>query len=677
MASRAKSSTTPTLLGRIPRSPLWHDVESILAEYWLPPHVMSAKVTAVLEHLEGLSFDRVLVSGESRNVTLYVVGTKSVLVANPFSSIRSNVLLREVFGSSISLPDRKWFTFPLSSDFLRRLSLPTILLVNPCVLENFPIPRLSLSIGLLASYLRKNQQADVRLIDMQLGDSLSDVVSAALSIKPDLIGVSVSYGQKALAESLLDELYAAQVQGQLRSTFVLGNVIPASFPKEFLDRYPGLLIAVGEGEATISALCHYLAGDMELSKIPGLAYKDACGCIQLSAISPVVMNTIPLPALDGIDKLAHSRGALTLELSRGCQWNVCTFCPREHKSHVWKTLDTPHIIEQFMQLREVADRFGIARHLFLADEEFIGGLNDNSESERMIALARGLLENKVGMQFDAAARVDQVFDPKEDLAWHLRRMEMWHLCAQAGLDRLFMGIESGSDSQLRRYGKGIKAEHSIIAIRILTALGIPVRFGFITFDQLMVGLAELKENIAFLERRDAFMVPVNVAEYGYERLFNLLTRDPDFIEAHSQNKPVAAGVSYMLATMEVLINSRYRLLLKSAERQFGKALIFDGDSPDTNMGRYRVGFLDDRIREISQSSQRWIDRHFAVAYAVKSLYKVASAPERARLLDWMVRYRQISLELIKALVYVFDQGAAPRNPSTAHSEGFLALTVLR
>jgi hypothetical protein len=73
------------------------------------------------------------------------------------------------------------------------------------------------------------------------------------------------------------------------------------------------------------------------------------------------------------------------------------------------------------------------------------------------------------------------------------------------------------------------------------------------------------------------------------------------------------------------------------------------------MGRYKVDFVDDLVRDISTSCQKWIDRHFSLAYAIKSLYKIAPQHEREHLMAWMVAHRQISLLLLKVLTYIFDE----------------------
>ena len=70
---------------------------------------------------------------------------------------------------------------------------------------------------------------------------------------------------------------------------------------------------------------------------------------------------------------------------------------------------------------------------------------------------------------------------------------------EAGLRSLFLGIESGSDSQLRRYCKGVTAEQSVEAIELLTKLGIEQDIGYIIFDPL-VTVDELMQTVEFLER---------------------------------------------------------------------------------------------------------------------------------------------------------------------------------
>ena len=64
-----------------------------------------------------------------------------------------------------------------------------------------------------------------------------------------------------------------------------------------------------------------------------------------------------------------------------------------------------------------------------------------------------------------------------------------------------MGVESGSPSQLIRYGKGVTVEETEQAIRILREIGFNVEPGFIFFDPEAT-LDELKESIDFIKRTE-------------------------------------------------------------------------------------------------------------------------------------------------------------------------------
>ena len=60
-----------------------------------------------------------------------------------------------------------------------------------------------------------------------------------------------------------------------------------------------------------------------------------------------------------------------------------------------------------------------------------------------------------------------------------------------------MGIESGSQSQLKRYNKSHTIKESIEAINILRSLSITIEIGFIMFDPLCT-LNEIEENINYI-----------------------------------------------------------------------------------------------------------------------------------------------------------------------------------
>jgi hypothetical protein len=236
------------------------------------------------------------------------------------------------------------------------------------------------------------------------------------------------------------------------------------------------------------------------------------------------------------------------------------------------------------------------------------------------------------------------------LEWHSGRMYMWHLLKRAGLARLFIGVESGSTSQLKRYGKGITPEQSIMALRILSSLGIEIRIGFVMFDPLMT-FQELNENVEFLERQDALVDPskLEIENNRYSELFKLL-HDDDFVRKIQLGQPVHSRVSYMLAQLEVLIGSNYVTMLKKAEKSSGKKLL--SDKIDLNIGKMQAEYLDKDIELLANCSQVWIDNNFGVMYTVKGLRKTAEPTQERKLFELMKTHRKISLDFLKTMMII-------------------------
>ncbi len=67
------------------------------------------------------------------------------------------------------------------------------------------------------------------------------------------------------------------------------------------------------------------------------------------------------------------------------------------------------------------------------------------------------------------------------------------------MSKIFLGFESGSPTQLKRYDKGFSLNEFIQAICILNDIGIQYELGCISLDPLM-SLKELEENLNFIEQ---------------------------------------------------------------------------------------------------------------------------------------------------------------------------------
>jgi hypothetical protein len=138
----------------------------------------------------------------------------------------------------------------LDEQAVYRLCRPKLLLAALYHLEYFPLPRFPLGISDVARAARSTLTGTVMLADMQLGTTLDELMLGIRADTPDILGISVTFGQHDLMTQLLDAVFRMP-----RSPLVIaGGSLTARNERLLLERYPSLLVARGGGEATIEGL---------------------------------------------------------------------------------------------------------------------------------------------------------------------------------------------------------------------------------------------------------------------------------------------------------------------------------------------------------------------------------------------------------------------------------------
>lgn len=502
----------------------------------------------------------------------------------------------------------------LSPAAVFRLTRPAVLLAALYHPEHFPLPRFPLAISDLARAARSTLSGQVRLMDMQLGAELADITSTIRDQSPDVVGVSATFGQHDLLESVLDSVAELPV----RPLILAGGSLVARNERMLVARYPWLLVARGAGEPTIADAVAHWHGDMAREQIRGIGYAESAfgeGTLSIGRYrhTRTVVNRVQTDIFPELDLLAATfehGGVAQLEASRGCT-NFCSFCPRGHKgSHCGATAKSlGWIVEAMGEIFDAYPRR--SRTLYLVDEEFIGAGPD--AVSRALEVADVL--HSGGFSWETSCRIDQVVDPAEDRSWHVQRADMWRGLRRKGLRRCLFGVESGVTSILERFRKETTGDQNALAIRTLSALGVPTRFTYITFDQLMTA-EELAATHAFQARTDLLLRPL--PELSVEEIVDGV-RDEEFVAKYSTEQPFYQAVTYLLVSMECLIGAAYTQRVQ-AEGLAGAA--------NPAMGRLEARFADWRIGMCSDSAQRWVDRNFSLDYTFKSLEKLVDGHPR-------------------------------------------------
>lgn len=536
-------------------------------------------------------------------------------------------------------PDGWLSDVDISVEGIHRLMRPKVLLVALYHREYFPLPRFPLAISDVARAGRATLLGQFRLMDMQLGVTMDDIKHTVRVWKPDILGISATFGQHDLMTQLLD--FATTLHNP-EPLIIAGGSLTARNEKALIRRYPELLVARGAGEDTMQDVLAFWHGDLDLKQVRGIGYRTAATGAGMSirlrhtGAVPNRLRTDIFPELDLLDLTFRHKGVAQLETSRGCT-SYCSFCPRGHKGQ-WAGTVPQHLPWVLAEMREVFDRHPhVSKTLYLVDEEFIGRGDD--AVARALAVAETV--HGAGFRWETSCRVDQVAWPGKDDAWHAERVNLWRGLLDRGLRRCLFGVESGVTSILQRFHKETTAEQNARAIRTLSALGVPTRFTYITFDHLM-SFAELVESYTFQARTDLILNPL---PYLTAQEIVAGVQDPAFIAAHSSRQPFYKSVSYMLVSMECLIGSAYT---KAVEAQ-GLA-----GAQRPSMGRVDASFADWRIGVASEHAQLWVDRNFALDYTFKSLEKVLDGPPRHAVRDARVVLKDAAFTVLGDMLRLID-----------------------
>lgn len=642
------ADTTTAALGRLARAlatahpgrPLTDADRAALAPLLVSPNDLRARLEA---HLDGEA-GRVRVTGTLDRRLLFLERPEGGWVAADLSGAEHASRHWPAWTRDhvrLEAPD-SWLSYAdLTETAIWRLTRPDVRLMALYHPEFFPLPRFPLGISDVARAARSTLMGTVTLSDMQLGVTIEDLLRQITSEAPDIVGISATFGQHDLMLQLLDAAFALPTPPLV----VAGGSLTARNEALLLERYPGLLVARGAGEATIEAVLAHWHGDIPREEIPGIGYTGAARGGGLSigrrrTAKPVTRDAGSdiLPELDLLPATFAHHGVAQLETSRGCT-NACSFCPRGHKG-LWSGA-APDLLPWILsEIRQVFDRYPhISRTLYLVDEEIIGDGPD--AVDRVLHLARTLHE--AGFAWESSCRIDQIVRTDRDEAWHVERARMWRTFTDLGLRRMLFGVESGVDSILTRFNKETTAEQNALAIRTLSALGVPTRYTYITFDPLMNLDEELKASHAFQGRTDLLLRPQPDLD---AREIVRGVRDAEWVAARTTGRPLYTEISYMLVSMECLIGAAYT-------RQATAAGLTG--QPEPLMGRVACRYQDWRIGVASNWAQRWVDRNFALDYTLKSLEKVLDGAPRHAVREARVVLKDAAYQVLGGMIRAIEQ----------------------
>ena len=149
-------------------------------------------------------------------------------------------------------------------------------------------------------------------------------------------------------------------------------------------------------------------------------------------------------------------GSLIIQLTIGCARNTCTFC-NMYKDKKFRIRPLEEVVEDLAMARKYYSRIKV-RRIFLAD------------GDALIVKTKDLLYiiDKCKEFFPEVERISVYGAPKDILG---KTPEELRELKEAGLDMVYMGLESGSDEVLTAVKKGATADEMIEAGKKVRAAG--------------------------------------------------------------------------------------------------------------------------------------------------------------------------------------------------------------
>jgi anaerobic magnesium-protoporphyrin IX monomethyl ester cyclase len=340
----------------------------------------------------------------------------------------------------------------------------------------------ALGLGMVARSMR-DAGLDVTIIDAEMTDlEADDVLITLAGLRPVLVGMTV-ISQGSLAGAL-DIAAGVKRWAAPDAHVTLGGIFASFAAAEILQTAPDIdSIVLFEGEIAGSRLAQSLVHESDWRGTPGIALRDG-GTVRVNAHpAPVALDDLPPAARDCLPAILEKGRACSVLSSRGCGGR-CAFCSsqvavRASGRSRWTARSVPGLVDELASLH---DGFGL-REVVFVDDDFIG--DRDGGRTRALSFAREMERRGLDLWFAVETRPDLI------------DRGLFETLHQAGLQSVFMGIESIAPRAQALFRKPLLRSDIERALEVCDELGIVVHAGYIMFHPYS-DLDELASSHAFL-----------------------------------------------------------------------------------------------------------------------------------------------------------------------------------
>jgi radical SAM superfamily enzyme YgiQ (UPF0313 family) len=294
---------------------------------------------------------------------------------------------------------------------------------------------------------------DVQILDMRLEKNLLEVLA---TFPPDIVGITAYTVHVNTVKRLFERIknWNSQV------LTVVGGHHATVVPEDFLHSSIDLIVA-GEGVFTFKAIVERYELGLGFEGIPGIVFNGNHTLPKVQYSPLVDLDAFPFPVRKLTAKYRKEyysewmKPLASMRTSKGCPFR-CNFCA------LWKLAGGKYFKRKPEKI--VEELAGIEEEfLFFADDESL------VDTVRMKTLATLIRKEGIRKQYFLYGRSDTIAN-NPDL------LKLWK---EAGLARIFVGLEFFRNEDLQYIRKKSSTEDNRRAMEIVNDLGIEVYASFI------------------------------------------------------------------------------------------------------------------------------------------------------------------------------------------------------
>jgi anaerobic magnesium-protoporphyrin IX monomethyl ester cyclase len=340
----------------------------------------------------------------------------------------------------------------------------------------------NLGVGYLASVL---SEAGYELIIIDFQSDKKEILRILNNKKPLIVGFSVIF-QNHIYE--FEELISYLRRAGIDSHFTAGGNYASLRYEELFKIIPSLdSIVRFEGEYTFLELVKCIYSGSDWKKIKSIAFKNGDNLI-VNPLRPMEENldSFPFPKRSPLKEYALDKKFATIVAGRGCMHD-CLFCNvrefYQQLSGAKKRIRKPEMVVREMEFLYQENDCSV---FLFQDDDFPVRTAEGSEWIKTFCreLERKNLNDKIMWKINC--RPDEV------------DYDNFSMMKNHGLFLVFLGIEDGTDSGLKRLNKHLTVAKTMNGINILKELEIGFDYGFMLFQPAST-FESLCDNLDFLK----------------------------------------------------------------------------------------------------------------------------------------------------------------------------------